>query len=127
MTTRALLAAALLTACHLAAADADFVYESYDGVTLGRVFLSQAERDWLDARRHARPAGTTKSGAKSDTGSANKASRAAGYMTGPDGRLRVWRHGDFVESASTAPGDMAFPGDVEVVQHAAEGMTGDEE
>lgn len=109
-------------------ADNGLVYESYEGVTIGRVFLSPAEREYLDARRHLKPepAGADP-GPESTMDDGQKAPPPAGFIIGPNGKSKIWKEGDFVDSAASSMRTMAFPGDVEIVRHVAKDGSGDEE
>ena len=51
MNLRYLLVFPILALPHDTAADEGLVYESFSGVTIGRLFLSQSEREYLDVRR----------------------------------------------------------------------------
>lgn len=111
-----------------AVADNSRVYESYDGVTIGRVFLSPAERDYLDARRHLKPgpAGAEPGPDSSEDGD-DKTPPPAGFIVGPNGKSKVWKEGDFVDAGTRTTQTMAFPGDIEIVRHVAKDGSGDEE
>ena len=120
--------ALMLVAVSPAASDENHVYESYDGVTIGRVFLSPAQRQFLDARRHLKPApagGESSSDEKSEP--TKKAPPPAGFIIGPNGRSRVWKEGDFVDSAPAATREMAFPGEINVVRHASQDESRDDD
>lgn len=95
------------------------VYESFHGVTIGRVFLSQEHRNSLDRRRLQLPRrvqGPTSARVEDPAG---KAPPPAGYIIGPNGRSKTWRDGDFVETARKPAQRMSFPGDVAVKRHPA--------
>lgn len=108
----------LLLAPPALATDDDFVYESHAGVMIGRVFLSQSQREQLDARRLAGPPGPSIGASSSVDGVAAKpAPTPAGYIKSSLGRSRVWKDGDFVESGDKSAARLPFPGDVKVVRH----------
>jgi len=115
----ALFLSLLILAC-MPARGEDLVYESISGVTIGRVFLSQHERDQLDERRLDTPQEENPhSAAPSTTGPKAKPAQSAGYIIGRSGRSKFWKDGDFVESQSDAVRSMSFPGDVKVTRHKA--------
>ncbi len=109
----------LLFVCPLtAAAEEPFVYESFAGVQIGRVFLSQSQRDALDAARLLTPGkGAVEGDATPATEVPSREIRPAGYIIGSNGRSRVWKDGDFVETGSDVPGSMAFPGAIRITRH----------
>lgn len=118
----------LLLVC-MPARGEDFVYESISGVTIGRVFLSQRERDQLDDRRQNSPQGESpRSGAPSTASPKSKPVQSAGYIIGRSGRSKFWKDGDFVEVQSDAVRSMSFPGDVKVTRRETieESVTDDE-
>jgi hypothetical protein len=99
------------------AADDGFVYESFSGVKIGRVFLSQGQRESLDARRLLNPQEGDAGGEQ--PGDAKATSRnlpSAGFIIGRDGRSKIWKNGDFVDS-SGGTRTMTFPGDVTITRH----------
>ena len=99
------------------AAGDGFAYESFSGVKIGRVFLSQSQRDALDARRHLDPQEGNAPGEQSvDTAVAKRKLPSAGFIIGRDGRSKVWKNGDFVESVGGTR-SMTFPGDVSITRH----------
>ena len=107
----------VLLAC-MPARGEEFVYESISGVTIGRVFLSQQERDQLDDRRLNAPQEEgPRGGAPSTAGPKSKPVQSAGYIIGRSGRSKFWKDGDFVDSKSNAVRSMSFPGDVKVTRH----------
>jgi len=99
------------------AADEGFVYESFSGVKIGRVFLSQSQREKLDARRLSSP-GEGGSGDEQSVDPAVAARKlpSAGFIIGRDGRSKVWKNGDFVDSGGGIR-SMTFPGDVTITRH----------
>lgn len=120
----------LLFLAWLPAHGEDLVYESISGVTIGRVFLSQQERDQLDDRRLENPQGENPRGAGPSTaGPKSKPAQSAGYIIGRSGHSKFWKDGDFVESQSNAVRSMSFPGDVKVTRHeiVEESVTGNED
>ena len=110
----------LLFMCPLtAAAEEPFVYESFAGVQIGRVFLSQSQREALDAARLLTPGQGTVAGDEApDAEEPSRKVRPAGYIIGSSGRSRVWKDGDFVETGSDVPGSMAFPGAIRITRHS---------
>ena len=118
MTVR-LLAAILILAVPLdAAAEEEFVYESFAGVQIGRVFLSQSQRDALDAARLLGPQDSDSEGTETaEPGVPAKKIRPAGYIIGSGGRSRVWQDGDFVETGRDAARSLSFPGEVRITRH----------
>lgn len=94
------------------------VYESFSGVTIGRVFLSQSERDMLDAQRLDGPqAGVAGAVVSGGDAVKSKPLASAGYIIGHNGRSKVWKDGDFVDSRSNSARSMSFPGDVKITRH----------
>ena len=110
----------LLIMCPLtAAAEEPFVYESFAGVQIGRVFLSQSQRDALDAARLLSPGeGAVEGDETPDTEEPSRDIRPAGYIIGSSGRSRVWKDGDFVETSGDAPSSMSFPGAIRITRHS---------
>ena len=101
-----------------AVADDDSVYESLAGVDIGRVFLSQQQRDALDARRGDDDL-TNASGEASATAAPPKSRSSAGYIIGRGGRSKVWKDGDFVDETGVSSIPVTFPGDVKITHHLA--------
>ena len=126
MTVRVLLLVIALTLSAPVVADDSPVYESFRGVKIGRVFLSQERRNLLDKRRLQVPRRRADAGAPSAAGPQKKAAPAAGYIIGPGGRSKTWRNGDFVETASDPAQRMRFPGDVAVRRHPAPAKSTDD-
>lgn len=94
------------------------VYETMAGVSIGRVFLSPAERKILDVKRANPPRAAVTTGQNaSDTGESSTAAPAAGYIINSSGRARFWMNGGFVESGESSPAALKFPGDVKIVRH----------
>jgi hypothetical protein len=105
-----------------ALADDNAVYESLDGVEIGRVFLSRQERAILDRKRaHAADAVASTSGAASAQ-TASQTASSAGYFIGRNGDSKVWKNGDFVTSQGTRETALKFPGAVKVLRHDAEAL-----
>ena len=99
-------------------ASEDPVYESLSGVTIGRVFVSQTQRDELDARRNAAsPEGTAVNAVPDDATDAPAAAESAGYIIVNKGPVKVWKDGDFVDSNGSPA--MSFPGDVKITRHSS--------
>ena len=107
-----------------AAADDDAIYESMEGISIGRVFLSPQERALLDRQRHSPPqdvAAAPDAAAAPDEAVADVG--PAGYIVGRSGAARYWRDGDFVESLAAPPATMAFPGDVRIIRRVESGAS----
>ena len=119
MIVRCLLVALVLLLSRPAMAEDSPVYESFRGVTIGRVFLTQEHRDSLDRRRLQFPRRTPRLSSTAPAGPVSKAAPPAGYIIGPNGRSKAWRDGDFVDTPSKPVRRMAFPGDVAVKRHPA--------
>ena len=114
-----LLTIALIAAAPVGAtADEQYVYESFAGVQIGRVFLTQSQRDALDAARLLGPQeGESETTADAKPGEPTKVIRPAGYIIGSSGRSRVWQDGDFVETGRDAARALRFPGDIRITRH----------
>lgn len=110
------------------AADDGFAYESFSGVKIGRVFLSQSQRETLDARRHLGPQEGNAPGEQPvDAAIAKRKLPSAGFIIGRNGRSKVWKDGDFVDSGAGTR-SMTFPGDVTITRHVeADEPAADEE
>jgi len=119
MKTILLLSVLALTYPLLSAAENSPVYESLSGVRIGRVFLTQNERDLLDARRLVEPPGASFKEVISDAPAKSKPLASAGYIIGRHGRSKVWKNGDFVESRNDPEVSVSFPGDIKITRHAA--------
>ena len=118
MSIRLLTIALLVAVTTSAAADEQYVYESFAGVQIGRVFLTQSQRDALDAARLLGPQeGESEDTVDAKPGAPKKAIRPAGYIIGSGGRSRVWQDGDFVETGRDAARTLTFPGDVRITRH----------
>ena len=125
MRARDVLLLLLLGLSSAAMADDSAVYESFSGVTIGRVFLAPGDRDRLDERRLNPPAESAVDvSAANGTAQPSRRPASAGYIISSSGRARVWHDGDFVESAERAPQRMAFPGDVTVTRTVPEDTAG---
>lgn len=122
MTWQRTLAAVLLSllSC-VAVAEQNLIYESISGVRIGRVFLSQPDRDRLDAQRLAGPqtAGPD-AGAPADATEQPTSAASAGYIIGRNGRSQVWQAGDFVDAVRNPARSMSFPGDVKITRHVSD-------
>ena len=94
------------------------VYETLRNVFVGPLFLTPAQRSWLDARRNAPelPASGTRAATDDDTPAAPVA-KPAGFIIRSDGSQRRWSDGDFVLSRGVSVESMKFPGDVKVKRH----------
>lgn len=79
------------------------VYESIDDIAIGRVFLSPAERQQLDAIRHLTADAAS---GPADTAAASTATSTApegfGYIRAQGKAARVFKDGDFI---AAAPGE----------------------
>lgn len=105
-------------------ADQPGVYESIDDIAIGRVFLTSAQRNWLDLHRHDVPIEASVAPANEIVPKINKpAISPAGYIIKSDGSRRHWSNGDFVTSNNAALVEMKFPGDIKIVRHSAENET----
>ena len=102
------------TAAH---ADTSDVYESIAGVSIGRVFLTPEERRLLDVERTHSPQTESRSTvSSSETVDPEPSTNASGYILNSSGKSRLWRDGDFVETAVTPT--ERFPGDVRIIRHS---------
>lgn len=90
-------------------ADDRSIYESIDGVNIGRVFLSPAERARLDAvRREPRERGDRH--AAEAAASDASAGTSAGYIRVGSKAPTVFRGGRFVRSGDRPPPEPETPG-----------------
>ena len=99
-------------------ADESGIYESMADIDIGRVFLTPAERDRLDAQRlRAAPdlPHVAAAGKKSPPDPVSKT--AAGYITSSRGTLHEWSGNDFVVSQRSLSDTRIFPGDVDLQRH----------
>ncbi len=105
-------------------ADESSVYESVHDLSIGPVFLTPAERRWLDANRHLAPRDVSAQPDAVEAGDYDSASEAvpAGFIINSSGQTRHYRDGDFALSASS-PDSMSFPDDVEIRRHPPERVT----
>lgn len=97
------------------------IYESVDGVPIGRVFMSPGERERLDAIRHL-PQQATAATAGDAAPSAEPeapARKGMGFIQVSGKPPRVFRDGDFVR-APVAPGVSTLPAGI-IVRHESEG------
>lgn len=87
------------------------IYESLDGIRIGRVFLSPNEREQLDAVRHLKPgpvdAPSTADGATSEP--EPEPPRGYGFIKVHGKALRVFKDGDFVSATSVSDDVDAMP------------------
>jgi hypothetical protein len=100
----------VLFTASVSAAEID-IYESLAGVEIGRVFLSQQERQLVVVH------GTSASGKPAATTVQPQKPSSAGYIIGRNGRQKVWKDGDFVAAAGVRSSPVTFPGDVPIVHH----------
>lgn len=88
---------------------------------IGRVFMTPAERDYLDRLRIARPVADD----SADSGAENPASQtsavtkapAAGYIVSSRGTPYQWRDGDFRAASVTQIKRLQQNDDVKVIRH----------
>jgi len=94
------------------------IYESISDAAIGPVFLTQAQREWLDRRRLLPPAPAAAS-SSSDTAAVSPAvkKKPAGYIVSSSGRRSDWSDGDFVSSTTANAAHKPFPGEIELVRH----------
>ena len=105
--------------CSSAHADTSDVYETIAGVSIGRVFLTPEERRLLDAARTRSPQAESRSTVSSgEPVDPEPSTNASGYILISSGKSRLWRDGDFVETAVTPT--RRFPGDVRIIRHRPE-------
>ncbi|MDJ0701376.1 MAG: hypothetical protein QNJ07_16120 [Woeseiaceae bacterium] len=97
------------------------VYESLSGLSIGRIFYSQAERELLDQRRHQPPqSGRLVAGTRAEPRTpAVKHDDAAGFIKSSSGRSRIWKKGRFVPTSQSPEEAVSFPGEVDVERHDA--------
>ena len=113
----------LLLVCFggMAGADPASVYESIDDVSIGPLFLTPAERRWLDARRNAPVVPQPKAEAEVELGPTQEPAEPkvspAGFIIRSDGAGQRWSNGDFVSSQDAAVSTMKFPGEVDLIRH----------
>ncbi len=119
------LAALALVAGANAGADESPVYESLATASIGRVFLSQEQRDLLDRLRLRDPEAAQPAGGETEVKEQRPA--AAGFIIGPDGRSRTWDEGDFVDSTRSRALSTRFPGDIDVERKAEQLAAEDDE
>ena len=121
----------LLLPATVVADDTSEIYESVADSAIGPVFLTQAQRAWLDKRRLLPPAPAVASESSVATGERPAPARKpAGYIVSASGKRSDWSNGDFVMSASSSAASKAFPGDVNLIRHeaaAAEAESGDDD
>ena len=117
----ATIAALLVVLPSIAQSGDEAIYESLESVAIGRVFLTPAERRWLDARRSSEPSTAffppVRPGSAPPVAAPTRAKPPAGYIVSSSGQAKVWRNGEFVNSNGKAAIDTAFPGEVRVKRH----------
>ena len=116
------IAIVLLALAVPAVADELDIYESIDDVTIGRVFLTPAERRWLDANRNVlvreRPVRRWRvDDAPSGEEPAPASDPPAGFIINSSGAESRWSRGDFVDVDGRSVRSMQFPGDVNITRH----------
>ena len=99
--------------------DADDLYESLEDVSLGRVFMTRADRLALDARRSvsmfdavAEERADIETDGKTTVDVPRR--RAAGYIASGDGSALVWINGGFRRVELTQAERLKFPGTVRI-------------
>ena len=112
----------LLTLFTTALADEMEVYESIDELTIERVFLTPAERRWLDAnrgvdRRERRVLRSATDDTVSDDDPAPVSDPPAGFIINSSGGEIRWQRGDFVDVDDGTTRSLDFPGDVRIIRH----------
>ncbi len=85
------------------------IYESIDGVAIGRVFLSPADRKRLDAARR-RPAAAAKERTVAAVAGDERNNAATGYIRVGDRAPAVFRDGRFVRLDRAEPPEPRPPG-----------------
>ena len=95
------------------------VYESLSGLSIGRIFYTQDERDFLDQRRHLAPQSQKMAvkGKRTAARSADEHNDAAGFISSSSGKARIWSKDRFVPVDRNPVEAVSFPGDVEVTRH----------
>lgn len=103
-----------------ASADDTSLYESLDGVKIGRVFLSPERRLQLDANR-----GKTQAAApgRSQSSVARKPVNddAVGYIISGAGKSRVWKGGEFRAAETQQVDSLTFPSAIRVHKSEPDG------
>ena len=118
MRRRAISAAGLMFLAMTAHAADMPVYESLNGIEIGRVFLSQAQRDALDrSRARGDSSDVSDTGPRGKTNAPASSSDAAGYIISESGKTRIWKRGDFVAGEQSDADRVKFPGEVRVERH----------
>lgn len=95
------------------------IYETIDEASIGRVFLTRAERRWLDESR-TRPAGASASAGTVVDESPTRDRRAAGFIHVPGKAPQVFRRGRFVQAdPSSIAGQLSTAGTsgIVIVRH----------
>ena len=101
------------------------IYESVDGVAIGRVFLSPGERERLDAVRHL-PQNAASANDTVASGEAQPAQpKGVGFIQVSGKAPRVFRDGDFVRSSRGKRGVDAMPAGIIVRHEDQDGEEGD--
>lgn len=115
LTCMALCGIFLVIPVELRADEEKSIYESLPDVSVGRVFFSPEQRARLDKQRRGIfvAAATRKS---NRSGRPDNNDKAAGYISGGNGPMRVYENGDFVKASDGNA--LVFPGTVKVVRGA---------
>jgi len=106
-----------------AIAHEDGVYESLGHIPVGRIFLSPEERARLDKVRGKSPVQSKETRPAGSSGNRVNDKDAAGFIVSDSGTTRVWKNGDFVETASVS--NVRFPGQVRVASKSVPRDTDD--
>ena len=91
------------------------IYESISDAAIGPVFLTQAQREWLDRRRLLPPEPAVANNQSAVTGEKPVANKPAGYIVSSSGRRSDWSNGDFIANTDKNQANTAFPGEVDLV------------
>lgn len=118
MILRRIVASCVALFAAAAIAGEDLVYESLQGVEIGRVFLSQEQRAVLDQKRkHSASDLASASGTSPAADALSQPALSAGYIIGQDGQAKVWKDGNFLSSPAPRGTTLRFPGDVKIIRH----------
>lgn len=103
----------LIVTCPRATAADQVTYESLSDVSIGRVFFSPKQREFLDSRRQGRAIGGAQRTVHPST-HRKPSEDSAGFIVNSLGESRIYSNGDFVIAAGENAVD--FPGDVSVAR-----------
>lgn len=108
----------LLMVCPALADDTVNLYESLDGVRLGRIFMSPDERARLDARRAVRSNSQDFAQQPDETNTEPAVTiprkPASGYIKSASRKPLVWTNGEFQRAEPSAVERWTFPGTVRI-------------